>query len=80
MNVCCEFLQEFLIAWEAISNTRKSISSDFQTDLEVGLKDSAMPRFSNPLFGVWKSDEALLLVFGIQHYVQGGSNFASVQN
>ena len=31
MNFCLEFLQEFSIVWEAISNTRKSVSSNFQT-------------------------------------------------
>ena len=31
MNFCVEFLQELSIVWEAISNTRKSVSSYFQT-------------------------------------------------
>ena len=31
MNFTLEFLQELLIVWEAISNTRKRVSSDFQT-------------------------------------------------
>ena len=31
MNFCFEFLQELSIVWEAISNTRKRVSSYFQT-------------------------------------------------
>ena len=38
MNFCIEFLQELLMLWEAISNTRKSVSSDIQ-HFEVGLKN-----------------------------------------
>ena len=30
-------------------------------------KTSAAPRFSNLLFGVWKSDETLFLVFDLLH-------------
>ena len=50
--------------WEAISNTWKSVSSDIQT-LRSWLKNSAAPRFSNPLLSVWISDETFFLVFDI---------------
>ena len=49
---------------EAISNTRKSVSLDIQT-LGSWLKNSAVPRFFNPLLSVWISDEILFLVFDI---------------
>ena len=34
---------------------------------EVGKKNSAAPRFFNPLLSVWISDETLFLVFDILH-------------
>ena len=44
--------------WEDISNTRDSVSSDFQTRT-FHPKYSAKRRIFNSLLGVWKSDETL---------------------
>jgi len=42
--------------------------------LEVGQKNSAAPRFYNPLLGVGYPDEALFLVFDILHEEDEGQN------
>ena len=69
VNFCLEFLQELSIVWEAISNTRKSVSSYFQTPRSWS-RNSAAPRFSNLLLGVWKSEETLFLVFDILRQIR----------
>ena len=46
---------------EAMSNTRKSVSADFQT-LQSWLKKPAAPGFFNPLLSVWISDKTLFFV------------------
>ena len=50
---------------EAISNTRKSVSSDIQTLRSWLKKNSAAPHFANPLLSVGISDETVFLVFNI---------------
>ena len=52
---------------EAISKTRKNVSSDIQT-LRSWLKKTRLHLvFFNPLLSVWISDETLFLVFDILH-------------
>ena len=66
LNFCLEFLQELSMLWEAISNTRKSVSSDFETLWSWLKKKTQMHLvFFNLLLSVWKSDETLFLVFDI---------------
>ena len=50
---------------EAISNNRKNVSSGIQTLRSWLKKNSAEPRFFNPLPSVWISDETRFLVFDI---------------
>ena len=50
MNFCFDFLQELSMLWEAISNTRKSVSSDIQTLRSCLKRNSAAPHFFRPTF------------------------------
>ena len=50
MNFCFDFLQELSMLWEAISNTRKSVSSDIQTLRSCFKRNSAAPHFFRPTF------------------------------
>ena len=50
-----------------MSNTRKNVSLDIQTLRSWLKKNSAAPRFCNPLLSVWISDETLFVVFDILH-------------
>ena len=67
MTFRLEFLEQLLLLWEAISNTQKSVSLDMQLLWSWFKKNSTAPRFFNPLFSVWISDETLFLVFDILH-------------
>ena len=49
-----------------ISNTRKSVSSDFQTQ-RSRLEKRGAAEFFNQLPGVWKWEETLFLVFDISY-------------
>jgi len=62
VNFSFDFLQELLMLCEAISDTRKSVSSDIQTPRSWLKKTRLSPRFFNPLLSVWVSDETLYLV------------------
>ena len=39
----------------------------FPNNSKLVKKNSAAPRFSNPLLGVWKSEETFFLVFDLLH-------------
>ena len=54
-----------------------SVSSYFQTPRSWLKKNSAAPRFSNLLLGVWKSEETLFVVFDLllQLYIENIKKF-----
>ena len=65
MNFCFEFLQELSIVWEAISNTRKSVSSYFQTPRswfkKIRLRLVFPTYFS--VFGNWRKHSSSCLIY-----------------
>ena len=51
--------------FEKLYQTLERVFHQISKHFEVGLKNSAAPRFFNPLLSVWISDETLFLVFDI---------------
>ena len=51
--------------FEKLYQTLERVFHQISKHFEVGKKNSAAPRFFNPLLGVWISDETLFLVFDI---------------
>ena len=65
MNFCFEFLQELSIVWEAISDTRKSVSSCFQTPRSWLRKTRLRLVFPTyfSVFGNWRKHSFLCLIY-----------------
>lgn len=51
VNFCFDCLQELSMVWDAVSNTQKSVPSNFQTSWSS--------------LGVWILDETLFLMFDV---------------
>ena len=51
--------------FEKLYQTLERVFHQISKHFEVGSKNSAAPRFFNPLLSVWISDETLFLVFDI---------------
>ena len=51
--------------FEKLYQTLERVFHQISKHFEVGKKNSAAPRFFNPLLSVWISDETLFLVFDI---------------